>query len=161
MLTPYTNVYGPSLHRLLVVYDRLTPAGAAVALASQLGRESTEGAPGRAIKPRWIPQPGSVLTGTDHNIIPQPTLRYLIVIQRLGCPFGESCADSGGGRPERSSPLQSQGSNVHTYLLILCFYGLILDNLFILLWNIHNTVYTVYRNSTHSIHKQHTTAMPH
>ena len=46
MLTPYTNVYGPSLHRHLVVYDRLTPDGAAVALASYLARESAEGAPG-------------------------------------------------------------------------------------------------------------------
>ena len=56
-----------SLHRLLVVYDRLTPAGAAVALVGYFAHKSAEGAPGVAIKPQWTLQPGSVLTGTDHN----------------------------------------------------------------------------------------------
>ena len=49
-----------------MVYDRLTPDGAAVALASYLARESAEGAPWLAIKPQWIPQPGSVLLGLVH-----------------------------------------------------------------------------------------------
>ena len=67
MLSPYTYVCGASLQRLLVVYDRLTPVGAAVALAGYFARDSTEGAPGLAIKPQWPLQPGSVLTRTDHN----------------------------------------------------------------------------------------------
>ena len=49
-----------------MVYDRLTPDGAAVALAGYLARESAEGAPWLAIKPQWIPQPGSVPLGLVH-----------------------------------------------------------------------------------------------
>ena len=79
MLSPYTYVYGASLHRLLVVYDRLTPAGAAVALVGYFAHKSAEGAPGVAIKPQWSLQPGSVLPRTDHNINLYPyTIRVLL-----------------------------------------------------------------------------------
>ena len=75
-----------------MVYDRLTPDGAAVALASYLARESAEGAPWLAIKPQWIPQPGSVLTGLTYltELDKTSTAHKNTLYAIWGSPYGDS-----------------------------------------------------------------------